>query len=72
MYVCVCLCVCVCMVGLPAICPYRKGRDVLDHFNIPSSRAAMWQCCWVLAVLAMGYRVLALALLKHLSSHTRG
>ena len=62
----------VCCTELPAICPYRKGRDVLDHFNIPSSRSDLWQCAWVLAMLAMGYRMLAFALLKWLSRRSRG
>ena len=56
---------------LPRICPYRKGRDVLDHFNIPSGPGALATCAWVLVVLAVGYRVVAFALLKALSRNLR-
>ena len=57
--------------GSPLLCCARQGRDVLDHFNIPASSADLWRCVGVLAVLALGYRVMAFALLLLLSRRSR-
>jgi len=53
-------------VKLPPLCPYRKGRDVLDHFGIggANSEANKTECAWVLLILAVSYRLVAYLLLK--------
>ena len=53
-------------VQLPPLCPYRKGRDVLDHFGIggPHADDNKTQCAWALLTLAVSYRVVAYLLLK--------
>ena len=53
-------------VQLPLLCPYRKGRDVLDHFGIGGDDYLnnKTQCVWALLILAVSYRFIAYLLLK--------
>ena len=53
-------------VQLPPLCPYRKGRDVLDHFGIGGSGTdnTKTQCAWALLILAVSYRLVAYLMLK--------
>ena len=48
------------------LCPYRKGRDVLDHFGMGgvSVDENKVRCAWALLILAVCYRVVAYLLLK--------
>ena len=58
-------------VELPPLCPYRKGRDVLDHFGIDGSSGSKTQCAWALLILAVSYRVVAYLMLKLFAHRAR-
>lgn len=54
------------------LCVYQHGADVLERFNITARSAdtgadEYWTCCGVLALLCVGYRLLALIMLYKLS-----
>ena len=53
-------------IQLPLLCPYRKGRDVLDHFGMGELSVAEHKVrsAWALLILAVSYRVVAYLLLK--------
>ena len=56
---------------LPTVCPYRKGRDVLLHYGIGYESEDLWRCVWVLLLLAVGYRMIAFALLNFSARRAR-